>query len=52
MDTGRTHFNVLAISQETAEKPFRDGTSANVSCANKKDALHKLRPRDYCAIDG
>jgi len=40
------HFNVLAISQETAKKTFRNGTATNITGTNEKDAFHKMRPRE------
>src|SRR5438132_5701668 len=46
MHAGRRHFNVLAISQETAKKTFRNGTATNITGTNEKDAFHKMRPRE------
>src|SRR5438045_9239594 len=48
MHAGRRHFNVLAISQETAKKTFRNGTATNITSTNEKDAFHKMRPREPC----
>src|SRR5205823_825329 len=46
MHAGRGHFNVLAISQETAKKTFRDGTATNITGTNEEDAFHKMPPRE------
>src|SRR5205807_8193905 len=51
MYAGGRHFNVLAISQETAKKTFRNGTATNITGTNEKDAFHKMRPREpYTAV--
>jgi hypothetical protein len=47
---GRAHFNVLAISQKTAKKAFRNGTSADIPRTNEKDAFHNLQSRERDAI--
>src|SRR6478672_10505043 len=44
--SGGSHFNVLAISQETAKKTFRNGTATNITGTNEEDAFHKMRPRE------
>ena len=31
---------MLPISKQAVKKPFRDGTTANISCTDKKDAFH------------
>ncbi len=36
----RGYCDVFPISQQAAKKPFRDGTAANVSCADKENAFH------------
>lgn len=41
MNPGRVHFNILAIFNESAEKPFRNGTATDISGADKKDAFHR-----------
>ena len=46
MHAGGRHLNVLAISQETAKKTFRNGTATNITGTNEKDAFHKMRPRE------
>ena len=43
VNPGRNHLNVLAISQETAEKAFRNGASANIPGTDKNDVLHELQ---------
>ena len=42
--SGGSHFNVLAISQETAKKTFRNGTATNITGTNEEDAFHKMPP--------
>ena len=36
----RGNFNVSPISKQTPKQPFRDGTAANVTCADKEDVFH------------
>jgi hypothetical protein len=43
MHARRGDLDVLAIPQQTAKKPFRDGAAANVTRADKEDAFHDLR---------
>ena len=38
--SSRGDFDILPISKQPAKKPFRDGTAANISCTDKKDAFH------------
>jgi len=38
--SSRGDFDILPISKQPAKKPFRDGTTANISCTDKKDAFH------------
>jgi hypothetical protein len=40
VDTSRENFDVLAIANQTAKKPFRDRAATNITCADKKDAFH------------
>jgi len=42
--SGGSHFYVLAISQETAKKTFRNGTATNITGTNEEDAFHKMPP--------
>ncbi len=37
---GRGYCDVFPISQQPPKKPFRDGTAANVTCADKENAFH------------
>src|SRR5436305_10929220 len=46
MHAGGRHLNVLAISQETAKKTFRNGTATNITCTNEEDTFHQRPPRD------
>lgn len=41
--SGRPYGNVLALFDETAEKPFRNRASTNVSRANKENVFQKER---------
>jgi hypothetical protein len=50
--SGWSHFNVLAISQETAKKTFRNGTATNITGTNEEDAFHKMPPRDPAGRSG
>jgi len=43
MDARRNHFNVLAISKQTSEKAFRNGTPTDVPGTDKDDAFHELQ---------
>ena len=43
MHAGLGDLDVFTISQQTAKQPLRDGTAANVSGTDKKDAFHNLR---------
>src|SRR5207249_5084945 len=36
----RRNFDIFPVSKHLAKNPFRDGTAANVTCADKKDAFH------------
>jgi hypothetical protein len=40
MNAGRSHFDVSPISEQTAEKPFRNRATTNVTGADKEDAFH------------
>jgi hypothetical protein len=40
MHTGRNNFDILTVPKQTAKKPFRDRTAANIACADKEDAFH------------
>jgi len=40
MHTGRKNFDVFTVPEQTAKKPFRNRTAANIACANKEDAFH------------
>ena len=40
MHTGRNNFDVLSVSQQTAKKPFRNRTAADITRADKEDAFH------------
>ena len=44
MDAGGCDFDVLAIAEQPAEKPFRHGAAANISCTNEEDAFHNAEP--------
>jgi hypothetical protein len=43
MHSGRGDFDIFAVPKQSQKKTFRDGTSANVSRADKKDAFHDAR---------
>jgi len=43
MHARRGDLDVFTIPQQTAKQPFRDGTAANVSRTDKKDAFHDSR---------
>ena len=36
----RGNFDIFPVPKHLAKNPFRDGTAANVTCADKKDAFH------------
>src|SRR5438067_6377179 len=36
----RGNFDIFSVPKHLAKNPFRDGTAANVTCADKKDAFH------------
>ena len=38
--TSRGNFDIFPVPKHLAKNPFRDGTAANVTCADKKDAFH------------
>src|SRR5438067_13220065 len=38
--TSRGNFDIFSVPKHLAKNPFRDGTAANVTCADKKDAFH------------
>jgi hypothetical protein len=40
--TSRNNFDVLSVPQQTAKKPFRNRAAADITCADKEDAFHKL----------
>ncbi len=40
MHTGRNNFDIFTVPEQTAKKPFRDRTAANIACADKEDAFH------------
>ena len=42
IDPGGSDFNVLAIAEKAAKKPFRHRASADVSGTNEEDAFHIL----------
>ena len=43
MHARRSDLDVSTIPEQTAKQPLRDGTAANVSGTDKKDAFHNLR---------
>src|SRR5205823_6902327 len=40
MHASRDNFDIFPVSKHLTKNPFRDGTAANVTCADKKDAFH------------
>jgi hypothetical protein len=38
--SSRGDFDIFPVTKQSAKKPFRDGTTANVTCADKEDAFH------------
>src|SRR5438132_11591823 len=40
VNAGGDDLDIPAIANESAEQPFRNWASTNVSCANKEDAFH------------
>jgi hypothetical protein len=40
MHAGRKNFDVVAVSNQTTKKPFRDRAATNITCADKEDAFH------------
>jgi hypothetical protein len=40
VNASRGDFDVLAVASQAAKKPFRDGASTNVACADEEDVFH------------
>jgi hypothetical protein len=50
MHSGRGDFDIFSVPNQPPKKTFRDGTSANVSGTDKKDAFHDAGRASYaCA---